>query len=344
MSFDINKIARQNILSLKPYSSARDEFKGKADVYLDANENPFNTKYNRYPDPLQLKVKELLGNTKKLNPDHIILGNGSDEIIDLLIRSFCEPNADEIIILPPTYGMYEVYANINQVRIKEVPLTKSFDINLPAVKQAITKNSKIIFLCSPNNPSGNLLSIDSIKSILMNFDGIVVIDEAYIDFSDMESWGGFLDLYPNLFVMQTLSKAWGLAGIRLGMGIANIEIIQLLNKVKPPYNISQLTQEKALEVLNLVDQKDEIVHVILEERKILAEALEDLPKVIKVHPSDANFLLVQINEADNIYKQLIENKIVVRNRSKVLLCNDCLRITVGTPEENKRLLEALKEL
>ncbi|MFT6747547.1 MAG: histidinol-phosphate aminotransferase, partial [Glaciecola sp.] len=266
MSFDINKVARPSILTLKPYSSARDEFTGQAKVFLDANENPYDTKYNRYPDPLQLGVKGLLSSLKNLPAEQMILGNGSDEIIDLIIRSFCEPGKDEIIILPPTYGMYEVYGNINQVNIIEVPLDDKFDVNSKNVLGKATANTKIIFLCSPNNPSGNLLDTNEVKSILQQFDGLVVLDEAYIDFSDIESWSAYLDLYPNLFVMQTLSKAWGLAGIRLGMGFANNNIIALLNKVKPPYNISQLTQEKAFEALQCVEQKDEVVLLILQER------------------------------------------------------------------------------
>ncbi|MFT6716472.1 MAG: histidinol-phosphate aminotransferase [Saprospiraceae bacterium] len=344
MSFDINKIARPSILSLKPYSSARDEFTGQAKVYLDANENPYDTKYNRYPDPFQLGVKTLLSNIKSIPVEQIILGNGSDEIIDLIIRSFCEPAKDEIIILPPTYGMYEVYGNINQVIIKEVPLDDKFDVNSKKVLSQVSKNTKIIFLCSPNNPTGNLLDTNEVKAILQKFDGLVVLDEAYIDFSDIESWSAYLDLYPNLFVMQTLSKAWGLAGIRLGMGFANNNIITLLNKVKPPYNISQLTQEKAFEALQCVDQKDDVVVLILEERVKLQEALTELEAVRYVYPSDANFLLVKINNAAQVYQKLIEKSIVLRDRSNVLLCKDCLRITVGTSDENATLIEALKTL
>jgi histidinol-phosphate aminotransferase len=344
MSFDINKVARPSILTLKPYSSARDEFTGQAKVFLDANENPYDTKYNRYPDPLQLGVKGLLSSLKNLPAEQMILGNGSDEIIDLIIRSFCEPGKDEIIILPPTYGMYEVYGNINQVNIIEVPLDDKFDVNSKNVLGKATANTKIIFLCSPNNPSGNLLDTNEVKSILQQFDGLVVLDEAYIDFSDIESWSAYLDLYPNLFVMQTLSKAWGLAGIRLGMGFANNNIIALLNKVKPPYNISQLTQEKAFEALQCVEQKDEVVQLILQERGKLQEALSELEKVEHIYPSDANFLLIKIIDAAQVYQKLIEKGIVVRDRSKVLLCDNCLRITVGTAEENTTLIEALKAL
>ena len=344
MSFDINKIARKNILSLKPYSSARDEFTGQAKVFLDANENPYDTKYNRYPDPFQFGVKSLISKLKNLPVEQIILGNGSDEIIDLIIRSFCEPSTDEIIILPPTYGMYEVYGNINQVKIKEVPLEDNFDVNSDKVLDQVTENTKIIFLCSPNNPTGNLMDIGQVKNILQKFDGLVVLDEAYIDFSDMESWSGYLDLYPNLFVMQTLSKAWGLAGIRLGMGFANNDIISLLNKVKPPYNISQLTQEIAFEALQCIDQKEEVVALLLKERSKLQEALTELKSVQHIYPSEANFLLVKITDAAQVYQKLIEKGIVVRDRSKVLLCDNCLRITVGTTEENITLIEALKTI
>jgi len=342
MSFDINKVARKNILSLKPYSSARDEFTGQAKVFLDANENPYDTKYNRYPDPMQLGVKTLISSLKSLSIEQIILGNGSDEIIDLIIRSFCDPNKDEIIILPPTYGMYEVYANVNQVKIKEVPLDEKFDVSSEKVLSQVSENTKIIFLCSPNNPTGNVLNTDQIKFILQKFNGLVVVDEAYIDFSDIESWSAYLDLYPNLVVMQTLSKAWGLAGIRLGMGFANTNIIALLNKVKPPYNISQVTQEIAFEALQCFDQKEDVVKLILAEKTKLENALTELPLIQEIYPSEANFLLVKVEGASNIYNKLIEQSIVVRDRSKVLLCNDCIRITVGNEKENNLLIEALK--
>jgi histidinol-phosphate aminotransferase len=342
MSFDINKVARKSILSLKPYSSARDEFTGQAKVFLDANENPYDTKYNRYPDPMQLGVKTLISSLKSLPTEQMILGNGSDEIIDLIIRSFCDPNKDEIIILPPTYGMYEVYANINQVKIKEVPLDEKFDISSNKVLGQVSENTKIIFLCSPNNPTGNVLSTDQVKYILQKFEGLVVVDEAYIDFSDIESWSAYLDLYPNLVVMQTLSKAWGLAGIRMGMGFANTNIIALLNKVKPPYNISQVTQEIAFEALQCFDQKDDVVKLILAEKTKLEKALTELSIVEQIYPSEANFLLVKISDASAVYQKLIEKSIVVRDRSKVLLCDNCLRITVGNEEENNLLIEALK--
>jgi histidinol-phosphate aminotransferase len=343
MSFDLNKTARKSILSLTPYSSARDEFSGQAKVYLDANENPYNTKYNRYPDPMQLGLKSLISALRNLPPEHIFLGNGSDEIIDLVIRSFCDPAQDEIIVLPPTYGMYEVYAHINQVKVKEVPLDSEFDVNSKVVLQEVNEHTKIIFLCSPKNPSGNLLDTAQVKTILQKFNGLVVVDEAYIDFSDIESWSGYLDLYPNLLVMQTVSKAWGLAGIRLGMGFANSNIVELLTKVKPPYNISQLTQETAFEALQCVDQKEEVVQLIIQEREKLKKELSELDTVQLVYPSQANFLLVKINDAAQVYQELIKKGIVVRDRSQVLLCENCLRITIGTPDENKILLQGLKK-
>ena len=344
MKFDLSAVARPNIYHLKPYSSARDEFSGAAKIFLDANENPYPTGYNRYPDPLQWAVKEKLAQLKMVQKEQLILGNGSDEIIDLLIRSFCQPNVDEVLILPPTYGMYEVYANVNAVNINSVPLTSDFEVDTQAVLAAVSSNTKLIFLCSPNNPSGNSFDPEAIKTILVNFSGIVVVDEAYIDFSGFESWATFLDIYPNLFVMQTLSKAWGLAGIRLGIGIANREIIQLLNKVKPPYNISALTQEKALEALQNFEEVEDKVQVILEERIRLSEELLQLKTVTKIYASDANFILVKIDDATQRYQDLLQAGIVVRNRSNVLLCEDCLRITIGTPEENNSVLEALKKL
>ena len=344
MKFDLSAVARPNIFNLKPYSSARDEFSGEAKIFLDANENPYPTGYNRYPDPLQWAVKEKLAQIKMVQKEQLILGNGSDEIIDLLIRSFCEPHQDEILILPPTYGMYEVYANINAVNLKAVPLTSEFELDGDKVLAAVSPKTKLIFLCSPNNPSGNSLQPDAIKRILVNFPGIVIVDEAYIDFSEFESWASFLDIYPNLFVMQTLSKAWGLAGIRLGFGIANIPIIQLLNKVKPPYNISQLTQEKALAALENFEEVEDKVQVILRQRLWLEDALSQLKTVSRCYPSDANFILVKIENATKRYQELIEAGIVVRNRSTVMLCEDCLRITIGTPEENKALVEALQKL
>ena len=344
MTFDLNTILRPSIAALKPYSSARDEFTGSADIYLDANENPFDTGLNRYPDPYQQDVKKRIANIKNVREDRIFLGNGSDEIIDLLFRSFCEPAKDEVIILPPTYGMYQVSADINNVKTVKVSLTKEFEIDMPKVIEAINENTKIIWFCSPNNPSGNTLDPEAIKRILNSFNGIVVLDEAYIDFSNSQSWIDFLDLYPNLFVMQTFSKAWGLAGIRLGMGFASKEIITVLNKVKPPYNINTLTQNKVLEELGNLEEKNKAIDNILAERIKLIETLTKLKQVRHIYQSDANFLLVKIDNADDLYKRLVEQSIIVRNRSSVNLCDDCLRITIGTPLENKKLLRSLTEL
>lgn len=344
MSFDLDKILRPCIKNLKPYSSARDEFTGKADVYLDANENPFDTGLNRYPDPYQQNLKAKISNIKNVNTNRIILGNGSDEVIDLIFRAFCEPGKDEVICLPPTYGMYQVSADINNVGIKKVLLTPDFEIDEKALKNAINPNTKVIWFCSPNNPSGNTLDPDVIKSITSSFDGIVVIDEAYIDFSSSQSWIDYLDFHPNLIIMQTFSKAWGLAGLRLGMGFASPAIINVLNNIKPPYNINTLTQNKASEALDDLEGKNEQVDIILSERTLLIDELQKISAVKHIYPSDANFLLVKIDNASNIYDKLVEKSIIVRNRSTVALCESCLRITVGRPEENKTLLTAIKSV
>mgnify|MGYP006145724879 FL=1 len=344
MSFDLDKILRPCIKNLKPYSSARDEFTGKADVYLDANENPFDTGLNRYPDPYQQELKAKISNIKNVNKNRIILGNGSDEIIDLIFRAFCEPGKDEVICLPPTYGMYQVSADINNVGIKKVLLTPDFEIDEKALKNAITPNTKVIWFCSPNNPSGNTLDPDVIKSITSSFDGIVVIDEAYIDFSSSQSWIDYLDFHPNLIIMQTFSKAWGLAGLRLGMGFASPAIINILNNIKPPYNINTLTQNKASEALDNLEGKNEQVDVILSERTLLIDELQKISAVKHIYPSDANFLLVKIDNASDIYDKLVTKSIIVRNRSTVALCESCLRITVGRPEENKTLLTAIQSV
>ena len=344
MSFDLNKILRPSIAALKPYSSARDEFTGKAEVYLDANENPFDTGLNRYPDPYQQDLKAKIADIKNVREDRIILGNGSDEVIDLLFRAFCEPGQDEVIILPPTYGMYQVSADINNVKPTKVSLTPDFEIDEPKLLEAINDNTKIIWFCSPNNPTGNTLDPEAITRVLNSFKGIVVVDEAYIDFSDSQSWIDYLDFHPNLFVMQTFSKAWGLAGLRLGMGFASKDIITILNKVKPPYNINTLTQEKALDALGHLDEKNDAVDVILAERVKLGQALAELETVRHIYRSDANFLLVKIDNASQLYDQLVEQSIIVRNRSTVALCEDCLRISIGTPKENERLISSLIEL
>lgn len=344
MEFNLDKLIRQNVKTMKPYSSARDEFEGDASVFLDANENPYPSAYNRYPDPHQKKLKKKVAEIKDVNENQIFLGNGSDEVIDLLIRAFCEPKTDEILVPQPTYGMYSVCAAINNVKVSEILLTSEFDINVEATIKTITPQTKLLFLCSPNNPSGNLLSTKSIVELAKNFSGVVVVDEAYIDFSKRESFLTKLKDHANLVVLQTLSKAWGLASLRLGMCFASPEIISVLSKIKPPYNISGLTQDVVLKYLADGKQKDEAVKEILTQREQLAKNLGQLKNVTKVYPSDANFILAKMTDAKQIYKYLLTTGIVVRDRSTVLLCDNCLRITVGTPVENEKLLDALKRL
>jgi histidinol-phosphate aminotransferase len=343
-SIDINTLVRKNVLSMKPYSSARDEFHGEAEVFLDANENPYPSPYNRYPDPLQWKVKEKLAEIKGLTPAQIFLGNGSDEPIDLIIRAFCEPNQDSIMITEPTYGMYKVCAEVNAVNVQQVLLTPDFDLDLDAVPNTFDASTKVIFLCSPNNPTGNLLSRTKILEVVKRFYGLVVIDEAYIDFTKSKSFIHELKKYPNLIVLQTFSKAWGLAGLRLGMCYASEEIIGILNKIKYPYNVNVRTQEIALDALENSYRKEIWVDEILKERALLIGQLQRLNMVEKIFPSDANFLLARVKDAHSTYQYLMDNRIIVRDRSRVNLCYNCLRITVGTPEENKRLIEALKQI
>lgn len=344
--FNLDKLIRENIKKLKPYSSARSEFIGTAKVFLDANENsygsPLTKWYNRYPDPLQWELKKKISTIKNVDAENILLGNGSDECIDLLIRAFCDPHKDNIIICPPTYGMYQVYANINDVEVKEVPLQQNFQLNLEALENAIDANTKLIFFCSPNNPTGNSMHTEDIEMVLNNFDGIVVIDEAYINYSRQRSFLSSLNDYPNLVVMQTFSKAWGLAALRLGMNFASKEIIDILNKIKPPYNINQATQELALNALDHLDEVNEMIKATVEEREVLAKELSQLSNVQKIYASDANFILVKMISATSIYNYLRQNGIIVRNRSNIVLCEDCLRITVGTPDQNRQLIEALK--
>jgi histidinol-phosphate aminotransferase len=343
-NFDLNTLVRKNILALKPYSSARDEFKGAAEVYLDANENPYPSGYNRYPDPLQWKVKELLAPQKEVKAEQIFLGNGSDEAIDLLIRVFCEPNQDSVMITEPTYGMYRVCANINAVAIQNVLLTKDYQLDTEGILKAVTPNTKIIFLCSPNNPTGNLLKVEDIFKVLNHFSGLVVVDEAYIDFAGDVSLIKELKKYPNLVILQTFSKAWGLAGLRLGMCFASEAIINLLNKVKYPYNVNIKTQELAVEALLNADSKDRAVAEILSERDQLVDAFNQIPFVTKVYPSDANFVLVAMENASVTYQKLMQQGIIVRDRSTVVLCDSSLRITIGTPTENKKLINTLKSI
>lgn len=348
MAFDIYKILRPHILNIKPYSSARDEYSGHDGIFLDANENPYGSltgeAFNRYPDPYQQEIKSKLALVKGVSPKQIFLGNGSDEAIDLLVRAFCRPGIDNIILLPPTYGMYEVSASINDIAITKVNLTEDFQLRPKEILAAVDENTKIIFVCSPNNPSGNKMKREAILEILLGFEGLVVVDEAYIDFSDEESFTEELSQYPNLLVMQTFSKAWGLANLRIGMAFASEEIIRILNLIKPPYNISGLTQEKVLDSLAKATEINRVVKVILEERKHLQRELEAFPFVKKVYPSDANFLLVKVPNAKKMYDDLVSKKIILRDRSKVVLCEDCLRITVGTREENEAFLKSFKKL
>lgn len=341
-TLNIASLVRKNILNLKPYSSARDEFKGEAEVFLDANENPYPSPYNRYPDPLQLKVKKKMSEIKGVPINQIFLGNGSDEAIDLLIRAFCEPNLDSILIAEPTYGMYAVCADINAVNVQRVLLTPDFDLDLDAFPKTFDATTKIIFLCSPNNPTGNLLDPAKIIEVLKRFYGLVVIDEAYIDFAKKQSFTKELKKYPNLVILQTFSKAWGLAGLRLGMCYASEEIIRIMNRIKYPYNVSVKTQELALEALAEENKKNKYVKEILKQREQLVQNLLRLALTEKIYPSDANFVLVQVKDAHGTYQYLMDQGIIVRDRSKVVLCYNCLRITIGTPEENKKLLSALK--
>lgn len=341
---NLQDLVRPNIYNLKPYSSARDEFKGEASVYLDANENPYNAPYNRYPDPMQWAVKEQIEALKGVAKEHILLGNGSDEPIDLVFRAFCEPGVDNVVAIDPTYGMYQVCADINNVEYRKVRLTPDFQIDVDALLAATDPRTKAIFVCSPNNPTGNAFPKSEIERLLAAFRGIVIVDEAYIDFSDKGTFVGDLAKYPNLIILQTFSKAWGSAAIRLGMAFASKEIIAILNKIKYPYNINLLTQQQALKVLKEADQVKRWVEILLAERAVLVEKLAQLPYVTHIYPSDANFVLARVGDANGIYQQLVEQGIIVRNRNSVTLCEGCLRITVGTPEENKVLLGALSKI
>uniref|UniRef100_UPI0040483388 histidinol-phosphate transaminase n=1 Tax=Algoriphagus sp. TaxID=1872435 RepID=UPI0040483388 len=348
MRIDIASLLRPHLRQLQPYTSARDEYSGSEGVFLDANENPFGSStsqdFNRYPDPYQTALKQEIAKIKGANPAQIFLGNGSDEAIDLLFRAFCNPGQDNVILLPPTYGMYGVSAAINGVEVRNVPLTPDFQLQPEKILSAVNAHSKILFLCSPNNPSGNAVKREDILFLLENFPGIVVVDEAYIDFSEGASLLTVLDRHPNLLVMQTLSKAWGLASLRLGMAFASPELIRVLNQIKPPYNISGLTQETVLSALQNKGKVAEFIQLILEERKFLQKELERLPYILRVHNSDANFLLVQFEHPNQVYEDLVKEKIIVRNRSSVLHCAGCLRITVGTREESIALLQALEKV
>ncbi|MGJ1407567.1 histidinol-phosphate transaminase [Sphingobacterium siyangense] len=346
--FNLNNLLRENIKKLVPYSSARDEFKGEASILIDANENPFgsplNHDYNRYPDPLQHQVKAKLSKIKGVPSEHIFLGNGSDEAIDILYRAFCTPGVDNVILVPPTYGMYEVSANINDVAFKKVNLTADYQLDLDGIANAIDAHTKLIFICSPNNPTGNSIRRQDIETILNNFQGLVVVDEAYINFSAVKSFTQELAEYPNLVVLQTLSKAWGLAALRLGMAFASKEIIAVYNKIKPPYNINQATQDIVLEALDQVDQVNDWIKETVAEREQLVRGLLELDYVQHITPSDANFILVKMEQPREVYDYLVQYGIIVRDRSKVELCEGCLRITVGTPAENQILLEKLNQI
>ena len=345
MDFNLQNLLRENIKNLTPYSSARDEFQGEASIYLDANENaygsPLETNYNRYPDPLQFKVKQKITVIKGVPPRNIFLGNGSDEAIDILFRSFCRPGIDNVILVPPTYGMYQVSANINDVAVQNIPLTAEYQLNMEGIAEAIDANTKLIFVCSPNNPTGNSINREDIETLLANFDGIVVVDEAYINYSRQKSFIQELTEYGNLVVLQTLSKAWGLAGLRIGMAFASEEIIEVFNRVKPPYNINQASQKLALEALDNLEQVNNWIKETLLERDKLVLGLKNLSFIIDIYPSDANFILVKTASSKAIYQFLVEQGIIVRDRSKIELCEGCLRITIGTPAENTQLINTL---
>lgn len=345
-TFNLEELVRKNVLKLIPYSSARDEFTGFKNpmIFLDANENPFNNGVNRYPDPRQHSVKEVLAEQKGVLESQILLGNGSDEVLDLIYRVFCEPKVDNIITLPPTYGMYKVLSEINDIENREVLLTEDFELNIAAILEQIDRNTKLIFICSPNNPTGNIFNTEAISTLLKSFKGMVVVDEAYIDFSSQSSWVNRLEEFPNLIVTQTLSKAYGMAGIRLGICYASQDVIALINKVKPPYNVNELTQIKALERLRNPQLIRSEINSILEAKDSLLKALVRLDWIEKVYPSEANFLLLKVDSAKERYQQLIERGIVIRDRSTQPLCENTLRITIGTQPENTKLIEVLKTI
>lgn len=346
IAFNIDNFIRPNVAKMKPYSSARDEFKDfdKEMIFLDANENPFETNVNRYPDPQQRELKAILSKQKNIPTNQILLGNGSDEVLDLIFRAFCEPAIDNIITLPPTYGMYSVLANLNDIENREVLLDPDFQPNLDEISKTADKRTKLLFICSPNNPTGNLIASKKIVQLLNTFKGIVVIDEAYIDFANAESWIEKLNDFPNLIVIQTLSKVYGLAGIRLGICYASMEIISVLNKIKPPYNINKLTQQTAIAQLQNTAKIKNDLSSIIAEKKVLLKALVEVDFIKKIFQTDANFILIKVDNAEKRYAQLLENGIVVRNRSSQALCVNTLRITIGTNSENKKLITTLKTL
>ena len=343
---NLDILVRKNILEMNSYSSARDEFENKKQklVFLDANESPFQNEINRYPNNKHIDLKQTLLELNQLSNGQIVLGNGTDEILDLIMRVFCDPNSDKIITIPPTYGMYDVIAKTNNVENIKVPLKSNFTLNLEELKKSFSEKTKLLFLCSPNNPTGNSFSRKDLIDLIESFNGVVVIDEAYIDFSSNSSLVSLINKYNNLIVTQTMSKAFGMAGIRLGMGFSNNKIVNYINKIKPPYNINLLTEKRALKELKNIDTIKTNIKIILKERNKLIDLLNELSFIIKVYPSDSNFILIKVDDADLRYKQLIEKGIVLRNRSKELLCDNCLRITIGTPYENELLIKNFKEL
>lgn len=342
---DLKELARPNVWVLKPYSSARDEYSGvEASVFLDANENPYHAPYNRYPDPLQKDLKGLIAPLKQVGEEQIFLGNGSDEAIDLIFRAFCRPSVDNVVAIDPTYGMYQVCAEVNDVEYRKVLLDENYQFSADKLLAASDERTKAIFLCSPNNPTGNNLCRAEIEKLLLSFEGLVIVDEAYIDFSGARSFLLDLDNYPNLIVLQTFSKAWGCAAIRLGMAFASKEIIGLFNKIKYPYNVNLLTQNEAIALLKQPSTIADWVDALLKERSRLMDAFLSLPCCVHIYPTDANFFLAKVTDAKRIYDYLVSKGIIVRNRTKVALCGNCLRITIGTPEENDVLLDALKDV
>ncbi len=346
MKFELFRLIRENVRDLKPYSSARDEYvsDGSKMVFMDANESPYSNGVNRYPDPHQRQLKLLLAKRNSLSVENILLGNGSDEVLDLIFRAFCEPQKDNIITMPPTYGMYNVLAGINAIENREVLLTEKFELDVDKILSTVDKNTKLVLLCSPNNPTGNSFSVAHIETLLTNFQGLLVIDEAYIDFAGQKSWLNKLQQFPNLIVTRTFSKAYGMAGLRLGIGYASEDVIAILNRIKPPYNVNELTQRKAFKMLQNVNVMEEQIKEILEERDDLVQKLAHIKFIREIYPTDANFILVKVDDADRRYREILDSGVVVRNRSAQALCANTLRFTVGTPEENRSLLRLLNTL
>jgi histidinol-phosphate aminotransferase len=342
--FDINNLIRPNIKDLKPYSSARTEYTGANAIFLDANENPFNTPYNRYPDPVHKELRSRISKIKGIGPENIFLGNGSDEPIDLIMRAFCTPSIDKIITPDPTYGMYEVCARINDLSVIKIRLKDDYNLDVQGILNAVDDKTKLIYLCSPNNPTGNSIKEEDMIKVIENFNGLVVLDEAYIDFSYAEGLLTKLQKYSNLVILQTFSKAWGLAGIRLGIALASKEIIEVLYKIKYPYNLNILTQDLALEVLSNTNRKDDWVTEIIKQRENLLKALKELKFIQKIYPTEANFFLIKVEDPKKVYNYLVERKIILRDRSKVTLCEGCLRVTVGSDRDNKALVNTLTEI